>query len=93
MDVKKIFNMSNKTYDRLKWVICVGIYATTGLIIGLGKIWGLPYVTEIAGTLSVIGTFLGSCLQISSSNYTPKAYDSEADEDDWRLGIEVRDDE
>lgn len=60
---------SNKTYDKLKWVALVGTNAFSALIITLGKIWGWDYAEAIAGTISAIGTCIGTCLQISSANY------------------------
>ena len=35
----------------------------------LGKIWGLPYATEIVGTICALDVFLGALLGISSHNY------------------------
>lgn len=60
---------SNKTYDILKWVALVGTNAFSVLIITLGKIWGWSCAEAIAGTISAIGTCIGTCLQISSANY------------------------
>lgn len=64
--------MSNKLYDKLKWVALVGLYALATLINGLGDIWGLPYVTEIVQTINLIGTVLGIVLGISNINYKKK---------------------
>jgi len=61
--------MSNKSYDRWKWIAQILIPAISALYFGLAKIWGLPYATEIVGTLAVIDTFLGALLGISSMKY------------------------
>ena len=42
------------------------------LYFGLAKIWKLPYPEEIVGTITVIDTFLGCLLGISTMNYEEK---------------------
>lgn len=61
--------MSNKVYDRLKWVALIFIPALSVLYATLGHIWDFPYVERIVGTLSAIDVFLGALLQISNSKY------------------------
>jgi hypothetical protein len=61
--------MSNQTYNRLKWVAQILLPALGALYFGLGEIWGLPRVTEIVGTLTVVDTFLGVLLGLSSRAY------------------------
>ena len=60
---------SDKTYDRLKWIAQYLLPAMATLWITLAKIWGLPYGSEIGGTISAIDLFLGVILGISSHNY------------------------
>lgn len=64
--------MSNKLYDILKWVALVVLPALGALYFGLAQIWGLPYGEEIVGTLTVIDTFLGALLGISTAQYNKK---------------------
>ena len=59
----------NKTYDILKWIAMIFLPALGALYFGLASIWGLPYGEQIVGTITVIDTFLGALLGISSSNY------------------------
>lgn len=61
--------MSNKTYDILKWIAQIGLPALGALYFGLARIWGLPFAEEIVGTVSVVDTFLGALLGISSAKY------------------------
>lgn len=61
--------MSNKTYDVLKWVALVMLPAVGALYFGLSQVWGLPYGEEIVGTISVIDTFLGALLGVSTATY------------------------
>ena len=61
--------MSNKTYDILKEIALTILPAVAVLYATLGKIWGLPYVSELPATIMAIDTFLGVCLHISSAEY------------------------
>lgn len=61
--------MSNKTYDILKEIALTILPAVAVLYATLGKIWGLPYVSEVPATIMAIDTFLGVCLHISNSEY------------------------
>ncbi|MEE1282789.1 MAG: phage holin [Acutalibacteraceae bacterium] len=61
--------MNNKTYDILKWVALVGLYALATLVNGIGDIWGVPYTEQIVQTINLIGTVLGIVLGISNINY------------------------
>lgn len=64
--------MSNKVYDILKWTAQIVIPALGAAYFGLAEIWGLPFAPEIVGTVTVIDTFLGAILGISSANYNKK---------------------
>lgn len=61
--------MTNKTYDILKEIALTILPAVAVLYATLGKIWGLPYVSELPATIMAIDTFLGVCLHISNSEY------------------------
>lgn len=61
--------LSNKVYDILKFIAMVVLPAIGALYFGLAQIWNLPYGEEIVGTITVIDTFLGTILGISSSQY------------------------
>lgn len=64
-----MFIFSNKTYDVLKWIAQILLPALGALYFGLAQIWGLPYGEQIVGTITVIDTFLGVILGISTANY------------------------
>ena len=64
--------MSNKTYDRLKWIALVVLPAIATLYGVLAKIWGLPYGEQIVATITALDTFLGTILGISSIQYAKK---------------------
>ena len=61
--------MSNKTYDRLKWVAQILLPSLATLYFALAGIWGLPFGEEVVGTITAIDTFLGVALGISTANY------------------------
>ena len=61
--------LSNKTYDILKYIAQIVLPALGALYFGLAKIWGLPYGTEITGTLALVDTFLGTLLGLSTKSY------------------------
>ena len=60
---------SNETYDKLKWVAQYALPAFGTLCFAIISLWGLPYGTEIIGTITAIDAFIGGLLGISSSNY------------------------
>lgn len=61
--------LSNETYDVLKKVALIFLPALATLWLTVGKIWGLPYTTEIGATITAVAVFLGACLEVSSKNY------------------------
>ncbi len=61
--------MSNKTYDILKFIALKVLPGLATLIIALTMIWGIPYGEAIAATITAIDTFLGTLLGISSKKY------------------------
>ena len=61
--------LSNRTYDILKYLTIVVLPACGALYAGLSQIWSLPYAAEIPATITVICTFLGAILCISTAQY------------------------
>lgn len=61
--------IKNSTYDVLKWIVMIALPALGTLYFALAKIWGLPYGTEIVGTIAAVTTFLGALIGVSSQNY------------------------
>lgn len=64
-----MMSMSNNTYDKLKWIAQILLPALGTLYFALSKVWGLPYATEIVGTITAIDAFLGAVLGISTAQY------------------------
>lgn len=63
-------NLSNETYDTLKWVAQIVLPALGTLYFALSSIWGLPFGEQIVGTITAIDTFLGALLKLSSDGYS-----------------------
>lgn len=61
--------LNNKTYDILKYLTIIVLPAIGALYTGLSQIWTLPYAAEIPATITVICTFLGAVLCISTAQY------------------------
>ena len=70
--------LNNKTYDIIKGVVMIVLPALSALYVGLGGIWGWPYIEQVAGTISCITVFLGALLGISSASYKKSTLDEEA---------------
>lgn len=64
--------MSNKVYNVLKWIAMIVLPATATLYLGLSQIWGFPYGEEVSSTITLVDTFLGTVLMISTANYNKK---------------------
>lgn len=61
--------MSNKVYDKLKYVALIVLPALATLYLTIATIWGLPYGEAVAATITAVDTFLGALLGISSKKY------------------------
>lgn len=67
--------MNNNVYDILKWVAIIVLPALSTLVSVVFQIWGIPYGTEIAQTITAVATFLGAVLMVSSVSYFKKKKD------------------
>ena len=77
--------MSNKVYDVLKYIAQIVLPALGALYFALAKIWGLPYGTEICGTLAAIDAFMGALLKISTNQYNKDQQIQPPDEEPKQL--------
>ena len=69
--------LPNKVYDILKYLTIIVLPAIGALYTGLAQIWELPYVAQIPATITVICTFLGAILCISTAQYNNGDVDEE----------------
>lgn len=63
------FMLSGALYDRMKYVGQIVLPAFGALYFGIAAIWGLPFADEVVGTITVVDTFIGALLLVSSTNY------------------------
>ena len=61
--------MNNKTYDILKYIALIFLPCLETFILGLTKVWGIPYGVEVGATVALIAVFLGGCLKVSTDKY------------------------
>lgn len=61
--------LSDKQYDRLKYVAQIFLPALGALYFGLAQIWGLPNAEEVVGTITTVDIFLGAVLLLSTKQY------------------------
>ena len=60
-------------YQWLKWLCIIVLPALASLIVGLSRIWDFEVLgSNIAATITLIATFLGTILCISNYNYYKK---------------------
>lgn len=64
-------NLSNSAYDKLKLLVQVILPGLATLYVGLSALWeDLFRPTAVAGTITLVATFLGLFLVKSSSDYS-----------------------
>ena len=63
------FEMSNKVYDVLKWLVLIVLPACSGLYAALAGGWGWGYVEQLTTTISAVALFIGALIGVSSANY------------------------
>ena len=68
--------MSNKVYNILKWFAMIVLPACATLYLGLSQIWGLPNGEEVSATITLVNTFLGTVLMISTNQYNKRVDDN-----------------
>lgn len=61
--------MTNKQYDKLKWVIAIVLPALSVLVGSLGTAYSWPGTDLAVTTISAVTAFLGSVFMVSSVNY------------------------
>lgn len=61
--------LSNKTYDRLRFVAEILLPALGALYAALGQLWNFPYIEQIVGSAAAVDTFLGALLKFFKAKY------------------------
>ncbi len=65
-------NWSNETYDTVQYYVRIVLPAFVTLLITLSKTLDIPVLATVAGVVSAVHLFFGSCLKVSSDNYVPE---------------------
>ncbi len=73
MQSNPFMSLSDRMYASLKWMAVLVLPAVAVLYMALAKLWGLPYPTEVAGTVTAITVLLGMLLGISTAQYNSAA--------------------
>ncbi len=68
---------TDETYDRLKFWAQILLPAAGAAYFGLAQVWNLPWGEQVVGTITVLDTFLGAILKVSSKNYEAGLEDKE----------------
>ena len=66
------FKLNDRVYNFLKWLAMIVMPAIGSLYFGLSGIWGCPYAEQIVGTITLVDTFLGALLGISTAQYNKR---------------------
>lgn len=61
--------LSNRAYDALKFAAQILLPAVAAGYFGLASVWHLPNAEQVVGTVTVVDTFLGVVLGLSTSKY------------------------
>lgn len=61
--------LNGKWYEVLKWIAIIFLPALAGFVPKLFSIWGIPYGSQIGETISIINTFIGAIICVSTINY------------------------
>ena len=63
------FELNNKVYDVLKWLVLIVLPAGSGLYAALAGVWGWGYVEQVTTTLSAVALFVGALIGVSTAQY------------------------
>lgn len=73
--------LPDKVYNILKYVCLIALPACAWLYSQLSTVWNLPYGQQVSQTISMIATFLGVLIGVSTYQYN-KIKDSFTHEDE-----------
>lgn len=61
--------LTNRVYDVLKWITLILLPSLAVFYTAMAQVWGLPYPTEIAGSIAALDVFLAVLLGISTNTF------------------------
>lgn len=82
MHEKTAIMLSNRAYDKMKWVTTLVLPAFGTLYFTIAAIWGLPRADEVVGTTVAVSAFMGAVLGLSA-----RAYEKSGDKFDGDLVV------
>lgn len=62
--------LRNDTYNTLKFWALVVLPALGSAYFAVSGVWGLPYSNEVVSTFTIVDTFLGAILHVSTKTYS-----------------------
>ena len=69
--------LSDKQYNKLKWIALIALPALGVFYATISQIWGLPFESEIPLTTSALGVFIGALIKISENELERSENDKE----------------
>lgn len=72
-------NLSNKTYDIIKYLALVGLPAVATFVAAIGVIWGFDYTDQVVKSIVAFSTLLGALTVVNKAVYnrSDAKYDGE----------------
>lgn len=61
--------LSNEMYDFIKTILLPLLTGGATFVLTIGKLWGLSYTEQIAGTMTALATLISFILNASSKEY------------------------
>lgn len=82
--------MRNETYDKLVILVEIVMPCAAAIIVLFGDTWGIPAANTLGGFVAGVAAIIGVYLKKSRMDYVEKKFDEDADPEDVREDIEVR---
>lgn len=67
-----MLNISDRTYDILRWAVSVVLPAVAALYAALAALFGWPFAEEISATVVAVVLFLGTFLQAAAAAWAAR---------------------
>lgn len=61
--------LSNEQYDFIKKILLPLLTGGATFVLTVGKLWGLPYAEQIAGTMTALATLISFVINSASKEY------------------------
>lgn len=61
--------LSNEQYDFIKKILLPLLTGGATFVLTIGKLWGIPYAEQIAGTMTALATLISFVINSASKEY------------------------